>query len=336
MKAGIVGMGTVGRAAAAAMLQRGSCRELVLVNRRREVAEAVALDLRYGVPVGPAVTVRAGDYDDLRGAGVVVIAAGVNEKSGGATDRNDPEGRLKLIDANVPVMRAVVPPAVAAAPDAVLLLVPDPPDPLADLARQLAGHDRVVSSGTLLDSLRFRTHLAEALGVDPRSVQANVLGEHGTSAVEHWSAVEVGGVPLAAVLERVGKRIEQVRPRVEDAVRGANLNIIQGIGASQYGIGAVTPGWSRPCCATSASSSRWAPTGPRRASPTRCRAWSGRRACWPCSSRSWTGRSGPSSTTASTCCATPPSGCAGRRAGSSDVRTLGGLATSGLSGPRSR
>ena len=97
-----------------------------------------------------------------------------------------------------------------------------------------------MSSGTLLDSLRFRTHLAEALGVDPRSVQANVLGEHGTSAVEHWSAVEVGGVPLAAVLERVGKRIEQVRPRVEDAVRGANLNIIQGIGASQYGIGAVT------------------------------------------------------------------------------------------------
>ena len=149
MKAGIVGMGTVGRAAAAAMLQRGSCRELVLVNRRREVAEAVALDLRYGVPIGPAVTVRAGDYDDLRGAGVVVIAAGVNEKSGGATDRNDPEGRLKLIDANVPVMRAVVPPAVAAAPEAVLLVVPDPPDPLADLARQLAGHDRVVSSGTL-------------------------------------------------------------------------------------------------------------------------------------------------------------------------------------------
>ena len=240
MKAGIVGMGTVGRAAAAAMLQRGSCRELVLVNRRREVAEAVALDLRYGVPVGPAVTVRAGDYDDLRGAGVVVIAAGVNEKSGGATDRNDPEGRLKLIDANVPVMRAVVPPAVAAAPEAVLLVVPDPPDPLADLARQLAGHDRVVSSGTLLDSLRFRTHLAEALGVDPRSVQANVLGEHGTSAVEHWSAVEVGGVPLAAVLERVGKRIGEVRPRVEEAVRGANLNIIQGIGASQYGIGAVT------------------------------------------------------------------------------------------------
>ena len=176
MKAGIVGMGTVGRAAAAAMLQRGSCRELVLVNRRREVAEAVALDLRYGVPVGPAVTVRAGDYDDLRGAGVVVIAAGVNEKSGGATDRNDPEGRLRLIDANVPVMRAVVPPAVAAAPEAVLLVVPDPPDPLADLARQLAGHDRVVSSGTLLDSLRFRTHLAEALGVDPRSVQAQRAG----------------------------------------------------------------------------------------------------------------------------------------------------------------
>src|SRR3954453_2223678 len=149
MKAGIVVMGTVGRAAAAALLERCSCRGPGLVNRRREVAEAVALDLRYGVPVGPAVTVRAGDYDDLRGAGAVGIAAGVNEKSGGATDRNDPEGRLRLIDANVPVMRAVLPPAVAAAPDAVLLLVPDPPDPLADLARQLAGHDRVVSRGSV-------------------------------------------------------------------------------------------------------------------------------------------------------------------------------------------
>ena len=239
MKVGVVGVGAVGRAAAEAMVHRASCGELVLVNRRPEVAQAVALDLRYGLPVSAALAVRAGGYEDLSGARLVVVAAGTNERDGGATDRNDPEGRLRLIDANVPVLEAVVPPIVAAAPEAVLLVVSNPPDPLADLARELAGHGRVMSGGTFLDSLRFRTHLAEALGVSPRAVRADVLGEHGTSAVLHWSGAGVGGVPLGAALARVGGRLDEVRPRVEEAVRGANLNIIAGLGASQYGIGAV-------------------------------------------------------------------------------------------------
>jgi L-lactate dehydrogenase len=96
-----------------------------------------------------------------------------------------------------------------------------------------------MNSGTFLDSVRFRTQLGQELGVSPQDVSANVLGEHGTSAVLHWSAVTVGGVPLAEALNYAGKTLDQVRPRVEQAVREANLNIIDGLEASQYGIGAV-------------------------------------------------------------------------------------------------
>jgi L-lactate dehydrogenase len=129
---------------------------------------------------------------------------------------------------------------VAAAPEAVLMVVTDPPDPLADLTRHLAGHDRVFSTGTLIDSLRFRVHLADRFGVRPGDVQALVVGEHGTSEVLLWSSASVGGVPVAELLEREGKRIEDVRRDVEDSIRYANIRIIEGTGASQYGIGAVS------------------------------------------------------------------------------------------------
>ena len=138
----------------------------------------------------------------IAGADLVMLTAGVNEKGGGATNRNDPKGRLKLLDTNVGVYKDMVPKVVAAAPDAVLLVVTDPPDPLAYLARGLAGHDRVLSTGTLLDSLRFRAHLAQRLGVNPRSVEAQVVGEHGTSEVFLWSSARVSGVPVAEALPR--------------------------------------------------------------------------------------------------------------------------------------
>ena len=152
MKVGVVGAGRVGAACALALVARGSAREIVIVDRTRARAKAVVADLRYGAPLCPEVTLRDGDYSDLDDAGVVLVAAGVNEKSGGATDRNDPEGRLKLLDTNAGIYRDIVPRIVEAAPEAVLLVVTDPPDPLADLARRLAGHDRVLSTGTLLDS----------------------------------------------------------------------------------------------------------------------------------------------------------------------------------------
>src|SRR5215472_12378657 len=132
MKLGIVGTGNVGCAIALAAVARGSAREIVLVNRTRKTAEAVATDLRYGTPLSPNVDIRDGDYADLSGAGVVLITSGVNEKTGGATDRNDPQGRLKLLDKNAAVYRDVIPLIARAAPEAVLLVVSDPPDPLAD------------------------------------------------------------------------------------------------------------------------------------------------------------------------------------------------------------
>src|SRR5688572_26107925 len=240
MKVGIVGAGAVGTACMCAMALRGSAREIVLVNRNRERAKGAVADLQYGTVLTPAVSLRAGDYADLRGAAVVVITAGANEKAGGATDRNDAAGRLRLLGTNAAIYRDIVPPIVAAAPEALLLAVTDPPDPLADVARRIAGHDRVLSSGTFLDSLRFQFHLGERLGVDPRSVQAQVIGEHGTSQVYLWSTANVAGTPLLPSLLPKGMRAETFRREVENEVRYANIDIIEGTGASQLGIAVVT------------------------------------------------------------------------------------------------
>jgi malate/lactate dehydrogenase len=131
MKLGIVGTGNVGRAIALAAATRGSAREIVLVNRTSKPAEALATDIRYGAPLCPKIDIAYGDYDALAGAGVVLITSGVNEKSGGATDRNDPKGRLRLLEKNAAIYRDIVPRIVGAAPKAVLVAVTDPPDPLA-------------------------------------------------------------------------------------------------------------------------------------------------------------------------------------------------------------
>lgn len=237
MKVGIIGIGAVGSACAMALQQRGSAREIVLVNRSRKVATAVALDMRYGAPVSPTVAIRDGSYEDLEAADLVMITAGVNEKTGGATDRSDAEGRLKLLDANVSVYEEIVPQVVAAAPDAVILVVTDPPDPLADLTRRLAKHDRIFSSGTMIDSLRMRVHLGQLLGVNPVSVEAMAVGEHGTSEVLLWSSASVAGVPIEEACRQSGTSLEEVREAVERDVRYANITIIEGNNASQYGTG---------------------------------------------------------------------------------------------------
>jgi L-lactate dehydrogenase len=239
MRVGIVGAGRVGAACALALVARGSAREIVIVDRTRARARAVAADLRYGAPLCPEVALRDGDYSELAGADLVMLTTGMNEKSGGATDRGDPKGRLKLLDTNAGIYRDVVPKVAAAAPGAVLLVVTDPPDPLADLARRLAGHDRVLSTGTLLDSLRLRVHLAARLGVSAASVEAEVVGEHGTSEVLLWSLARVGGVPLADALP-AEIPMDGLRKAVERDVRYANIAIIEGNEASQLGIGIVS------------------------------------------------------------------------------------------------
>lgn len=238
MKVGIVGAGAVGSACLLALVMRGSAREIVLVNRNRKRADGVVTDVQYGAVLSPRVELRSGDYSDLAGTSFVMITAGVNEKSGGATDRSDPVERLRLLKSNVEVYREIIPQVHRAAPNALVLVVTDPPDPLADFVRML-GHERILSTGTFLDSLRLQYHLGRRLAVNPASIDALVVGEHGTSQVFLWSPAQVAGMPLWRALAAAGHGEEEIRVEIEREVRYANIRIIEGIGASQYGIGMV-------------------------------------------------------------------------------------------------
>jgi L-lactate dehydrogenase len=240
MKIGIVGAGKVGSACALAAVVRGSARKVVIVDRVRKRAKAVAIDLLYGSPLCPKTEVVDGDYNDLAGAALVMITAGINEKAGGATDRNDPHGRLRLLNINAEGYREIVPRIVDVAPDAVILVVTDPPDPLADIARVIAGHGRIMSTGTFLDSLRFRVQLAQHFEVDANQVEAQVVGEHGVSQVFLWSSARIAGVPIGALIKERGEAVEKVREKIESSVRYANIAIIEGNDASQFGIGIVS------------------------------------------------------------------------------------------------
>jgi L-lactate dehydrogenase len=233
MKVGIVGAGAVGSSCLLSLMMGGCAREIVLVDRNRKRALGIVTDAQYGSVVLPAVDLLAGDYSDLAGAALVMITAGVNEQAGGATDRHDPSGRLRLLKTNARIFEEIVPRIRSAAPETLILVVTDPPDPLTDVVR-LLGHDRVLSTGTFLDSLRFRFHVARRLKVNPANVEAQVIGEHGTSEVFLWSSARVGGRP---VLESVNAT---ERAELEREVRYANITVIEGIGASQYGIGIVS------------------------------------------------------------------------------------------------
>jgi L-lactate dehydrogenase len=222
-----------------ALALRARAREVILVDRDRARAKAVATDMNYGVPLSPLVSLADGDYDDLAGTRLAIIAAGVNEKAGGATNRNDPAGRLRLLEPNVRVFEDIVPRLVKVAPEAVILIATNPPEPLVEVTRHLAGHERVLSTSTYLDSLRFRVHLAERLGVSPACVDAYVVGEHGTSNVFLWSSARIGGMRVWDLLAQRGIALDEFRQEVEREVRYANITIIEGLGASQYGVGMV-------------------------------------------------------------------------------------------------
>ncbi len=236
MKVGVIGAGAVGSACLLSLVLRGSAREIVVLNRTRKRAKAVATDMQYGASLSSVVNINDGDYSDLAGASLVMITSGTNEKTGGATDRNDPSGRLRLLDTNVDVYNEILPQLFQAAPETVVLVLTDPPDPLADLVRRF-GFKRVLSSGTFLDSLRFRFHLARHLNVDPAYVEAQVVGEHGTSEVLLWSSARVAGASIFRALTQNSLNHEKLCQTVEHEVRYANITIIEGNQASQFGIG---------------------------------------------------------------------------------------------------
>jgi L-lactate dehydrogenase len=239
MKIGIIGAGAVGSACLTAIVMRRFARQVIVLDRDRKKARGLVADVQYGAVLSPCTEMQDGDYADLDGASLVMITAGMNERTGGATNRNDPDGRLRLLDTNVDVYKDIVPQLHTVAPEALVLVITDPPDPLADAVRML-GHERVLSAGTYLDSLRFRFHLARRLNVSPSSVEAQILGEHGTSEVFVWSSAHVAGTPVRELLTQSSQNWEEFRREVEQQVRYANITIIEGIGASQHGIGMVS------------------------------------------------------------------------------------------------
>src|SRR5262245_35990604 len=193
MKVGIVGAGYVGSTAAYALVMRGVGREIVLVDKNADRAVAEADDLRHAVPFANPLEINAGDYDELSGCRVVVLCAGVGQRPG--------ETRLQLLQRNAAVFHEVVPQVLKRAPQAVLVVASNPVDVMTHLATRYAAEcgipaQRVLGSGTTLDTARFRSLLGTQCGVDSHHVHAYVVGEHGDSEVLTWSLVTVGGMPL--------------------------------------------------------------------------------------------------------------------------------------------
>jgi len=232
MKVGIVGAGQVGATAAFAMVLRGAASEVVLVDRNADLARAQAEDILHATPFSHPARVRAGDYADLAGAGVVALAAGVAQREG--------ETRLALLERNAAVFSAIIPAVLAAAPEAILLVASNPLDVMTEIAARISGlpEGRVIGSGTILDSARFRALLGAHLDVSPKSVHAYVLGEHGDSEVLWWSGATVAGLPVAAMAEQRDRPLTaESKGRIDTAVRRAAYAIISGKGATWFGIG---------------------------------------------------------------------------------------------------
>ena len=234
MKVGIVGSGFVGSTAAYAMVLHGAASEIVLLDVNAGLAHAQAEDILHATPFASPIRIRAGTYEDLEGAAVVVLACGVGQKSG--------ETRLQLLQRNLQVFEQVTPQVIRYASEAVLLVASNPFDVITHIVSKLAGRPsgRVFGSGTILDTARFRSLLGEQFGVAPHSVHAYVLGEHGDSEVLVWSSAHVGGVPIEDFARQRGHAVTfEAKTRVDEGVRRAAYRIIDGKKATYFGIGAA-------------------------------------------------------------------------------------------------
>lgn len=231
MQVGIIGAGSVGSATAFALMMRGVARKITLIDVNQDRAWAEATDIAHAAPFAFANKVKTGEYKDLKGCEVVIVTAGANQKPG--------ETRIDLLGRNVKIFSTIIPQIVANAPDTTLIIATNPVDIMTEVALKLSGFpkERVIGSGTVLDTARFRTDLGYHLGVSPKSIHANVLGEHGDSEVLCWSNGDGGTIPLQRLGDELGRPItEEVRTRIDDDVRNAAYKIINGKGATFYGI----------------------------------------------------------------------------------------------------
>jgi L-lactate dehydrogenase len=229
----IVGAGAVGSTFAFSLLLSGLASEILLVDANARKAEGEAMDLQHAVPFAKTARVWAGTIEETAGAAITVIAAGAAQKPG--------ETRLELLRKNAAIFREIVPPIAAANPSGIILVATNPVDVLSYLTWRISGLPaaRVIGSGTILDTGRFRSLLAEHYGVDPRSVHAYILGEHGDSEVPIWSAANIAGMALAdfAVANGVGHEPAELR-RIFESTRDAAYEIIERKGATFYAVAA--------------------------------------------------------------------------------------------------
>lgn len=237
MKIGIVGSGLVGATAAYALVMRGIGRQIVLVDLDKKRAQAEADDLLHAVPFAHPMEVSAGEYEDLADSRVVIVSAGVGQKPG--------ETRMQLLGRNAKVFQQVIPSILKNSPEAILIITTNPVDVMTHLAARFASQhgvpsSRVIGSGTMLDTARFRALLGRSISIDPQHIHAYVLGEHGDSEVLTWSLVTVGGMDLDEFCkERETAFCDEDFEVIEDQVRRAAYHIIEGKGATYYGVGSA-------------------------------------------------------------------------------------------------
>ncbi len=233
LKIAVVGVGLVGSTYAYALLLSGLAAEIVLIDVNRERAEGEAMDLNHTVPFAHPTKICAGDYSDCEGAAITVIAAGTNQKPG--------ETRLDLVRRNASIFGQIVPQVAAANPDGIIVVATNPVDILTSVTLGLSGFPshRVFGSGTILDTARFRYMLSEHLGVDPRSVHAYIVGEHGDSEVPVWSLANVAGMRLPTFCQENGISLTtEDMERIFRQTRDAAYEIIRRKGATYYAVAA--------------------------------------------------------------------------------------------------
>lgn len=231
-KCGVIGVGFVGATCAYTLAVSGLFSEMVLVDMNRKKAESEAADINHGVSFAKPCYVRAGDYADLSGCGLIIIAAGANQKPG--------ETRTELLGRNRVILSSIIGQVMQVDRDAVLLIVSNPVDVLACMAHKLSGlpAGRVIGSGTVLDTARLKYLLGQRLGVDARNVHAFIIGEHGDSELAVWSSANISGVDLDDYCRITGiTEPSTVLRQIYENVRDAAYSIIEGKGATYYGIG---------------------------------------------------------------------------------------------------
>lgn len=231
-KAAMIGCGFVGSASAFALMQSGLFSELVLIDADKDRAEGEALDISHGVPFARPMKIYAGDYDDIIDASVIIITAGANQKPD--------ETRLDLVHKNVDIFKKIIPEISKRNCKGILLIVSNPVDILTYVAVKLSGFEenRVIGSGTVLDTARLKYELGEHLGVDSRTVHAFIIGEHGDSEIAAWSSANVSGIPINTFCEMRGHYHHQkAMQEIADTVKNSAYEIIAKKRATYYGIG---------------------------------------------------------------------------------------------------